>query len=179
MRCSGWSSLAISACSLVALVVAAPAAAHITVVPPFIAAGDVATLSFTTPNERDADMTGFELTVPGEFQIVEAVSNDAWRGSVRDQTATWAGGRLDSGSEATFRIEVAGPTEPGSAPLEAAQLYPGGAVVRWAVALTVTPAADTPSQNLGWAVVTALMGLGVLVVISVALLRRTRSLQEK
>ena len=176
MRCSGWSSLVISACSALAL--AAPAAAHVTVVPPFVAAGDTATLRFTVPNERGADMTGFALTVPSEFRIVEAVSSDAWRSSVWDHTATWVGGRLGSGSEATFKLEVEGPTEPGPASFEAMQHYPGGAIVRWAVALTVTPATETPSQNLGWALVTAVVGLGVLVAMGVALLRRARSIRE-
>jgi uncharacterized protein YcnI len=177
MKCSGWSSLAISVCSALAL--AGSAAAHITVVPPFVAAGDTTTLRVTGPNERDADMTRFALTVPSEFRIVEVISEDSWRGSIRGQTATWNGGRLGSGSEATFTLEVEGPTEPGPASLEAAQLYPGGAIVRWPVALTVTPAAEATSQNLGWAVVTALVGLVVLTGIGVAMLRRARSLQEK
>ncbi|MGH3066090.1 MAG: hypothetical protein ACRDOF_07265 [Gaiellaceae bacterium] len=158
---------------------AAPAAAHVTVVPPFIAAGDTATLNFTAPNERDTDMTGFALTVPSEFRIVDAVSTDNWRGSVNRQTVTWTDGRLGSGSDAAFGLEVEAPREPGPAHFEAEQLYTGGAVVRWAVALTVTPAVETPSQNLGWAVVTALVGAVVLTGIGVAILLRKRSLQEK
>jgi len=177
MRCSGWSSLAISACS--ALVLAGPAAAHITVLPPFVTAGDTATLSMSGPNERDADMTGFAVTVASEFRIVDAVSDDNWRSSIRGQTATWNGGRLGSGSEATFTLELEGPAEPGPAALEAAQLYPGGEIVRWPVTLTVVPAAETPSQNLGWALVMGVVSLVVLTAIGVAILRRSRSLQEK
>ncbi|HLG10048.1 MAG TPA: hypothetical protein VI409_15375 [Gaiellaceae bacterium] len=177
MRCSGWSSLAISVCSGLAL--AAPAAAHVTVVPPFVSAGDTATLSLTGPNEREAEMTGFAVTVPSEFRIVEARSADSWRSAVQGTTATWQGDSLASGAEATFTLEVEGPVGPGPAVLEAAQLYPGGEIVRWTVALTVTPAAETPSQNLGWALVTALAGLVVISGIGVAVLRRTRSLQER
>jgi hypothetical protein len=136
-------------------------------------------LSLTVPNEREADMTGFSVTVPGEFRIFKARSDDGWHGAVRGTTATWRGGSLASGDEATFTLEVEGPVGPGPAALEAAQLYPGGEIVRWPVTLTVTPAAETPSQNLGWAVVTALVGLVVLTGVGVAMLRRARSLQEK
>ena len=180
MRCSGWSSLAISVCSALALTLADPAGAHVTVVPPFVSAGDTTALSITVPNEREAEMTGFAVTVPDEFRIVGVRSNDSWRGTAQGTTATWRGGSLASGAEATFALEVEGPAEPGPAALEAAQLYPGGEIVRWPVSLTVTPATETPKQHLGWAVVTALVGLIVITGIGVAILRlRTRSLQEK
>ena len=177
MRCSGWSSLAISVCSALAL--AAPAAAHITAVPPFIAANDSATVSLSGPNERDVAMTGLGVTVPSEFRIVHAHPADGWESSVRGSTAIWTEGSLAPRAEATFKLELEAPAEPGPATIEIAQRYPGGDVVTWGVGLTVTPASEAPSQNLGWALVTALVGLIVLAAVGVAFVRRTRSLQER
>ena len=55
MRCSGWSSLAISACSGVAaaLVLAAPAAAHVVATPTFLASKSSESIGFEAPNERN------------------------------------------------------------------------------------------------------------------------------
>ena len=82
-------------------------------------------------------------------------------------------------AEATFTVELEAPTEPGPATLQASQLYPGGDVVDWPIALTVTPPTESSSQNLGWAALTAVVGIGVLAAIALALLRRARSLQER
>jgi uncharacterized protein YcnI len=193
MKCSAWSSLATSACrgeaclalalvlgaAAAALVVSEHASAHVTTTPPWVAAGDVREITLTAPNEREERMTGFGVTVPGDFRIVRARSSDGWRADVRGSTATWVGGSLEAGAEATFAIEVEAPAGPGPAALQAVQRYPGEERVRWQVALTVTPSSDAPSQNLGWAVLTALIGLGVLTAIGLALLRRSKSLQEK
>jgi hypothetical protein len=133
------------------------------------------TLSLAAPNERDADMTGFAVSFPGEFRVVEARSIGGWQGSVEGTTAIWKGSSLGPGLEAAFVVEVEGPTAPGPAALDAEQRYSGGEVVRWGVSLTVTPAAETPSQNLGWALITALVGLAIISVFGVAMMRRARS----
>ena len=177
MRCSAWSSLAISVCS--ALLVTAPAGAHVTALPAFLAAGGTATVSLTGPNERDEPMTGFSITVPRDFRIVAARSAEGWSADVHEAGVTWSGGSLAPEADATFTVELEAPVGPGPAGLQAKQLYAGGEVVVWPVALTVIPSSEPSSQNIGWAVLTAVVGLGVLTVIGVALLRRTRSLQEK
>jgi hypothetical protein len=177
MRCSAWSSLVISVCS--ALLLAAPAAAHVTVMPHFIAAGATASLRFSMPNELDRPMTGFSLLIPGDFRIVAVSSAEGWNADVQGRRVTWTGGSLDPADEAAFAVELEAPTAPGPANLEAEQLYPGDGALPWAVELTVTPASDTPSQNLAVAAVIALMGLLVLSALGLAILKRTRSLQEK
>jgi hypothetical protein len=54
--------------------------------------------------------------------------------------------------------------------LETELLYDGGAVVRWPVPISVTPADDTSSQNLGLAAIVGAAGL--LVVLGVIILGR-------
>ncbi len=178
MKCSAWSSLAISACS--ALVLVAPAVAHVTVFPHFIAAGETASLSFTLPNERAEPMTGFSLVVPSELRIVSARSDEGWHVDVQGSRATWRDHSLAPEDEATFILELEAPAEPGPATVQAEQLYPRGATVRWPVYLTVTPATESPSQNIGLGVIVALFGLLVLTSVGVFLWRRlAKSLQEK
>ena len=179
MRCSGWSSLAISASSALALAFASSAAAHVVSTPAFLSAGASGTLSLTVPNERDEPMNGFAVTVPSEFRIVHAHPASGWDQAAEGSTATWTGGSLAPSSETTFALELEAPTEPGPARLEAVQRYADGDVVTWDVDLTVTPESEPPSQNLGWALLTAVIGLTVIIAVGVALLRRTRSLQEK
>ncbi len=177
MRCSAWSSLAISVCS--ALVAAAPAAAHVTMTPPFLAAGETATLSLTGPNERDAPMTGFQVTAPPAFRILHVHSAQGWESGVMGSTATWSGRSLAPGSEASFTLHVEVPDEPGPAVFAAAQLYPGGAAVHWRVPFTITPSTESPSQNPAWVVGIVAVMLLAITVAGVVLLRRRRSLQER
>jgi uncharacterized protein YcnI len=183
MRCSGWSSLAISACSVVALalVVSAPAGAHVTAPRPFLSVSATDELDLLVPNERKAPMTGFVVVVPADFRIVSAASTDGWNAGADGKIASWHNGSLAPGAETMFAIELEAPPQPGPATLRTQQHYPDGGVVRWDVALTVTPAPEAaPSQNLGWAVITALLGLLALTVIGVLLWRRrTAALQER
>ena len=182
MRCSGWSSLAISVCSaaVVALFVAAPASAHVVATPSFIATGSSATLSLSAPNERDVPMTGFSVTVPDGFTIEHAHAAGPWTSTIAASTVNWTGGTLPAGAATEFGIQLAASGEPGPAELETEQRYPGGEVVRWRVPITVVPGAESPSQNLELAAIIGLMGL--LIVAAVVLLvwrRRDRPLQER
>jgi hypothetical protein len=60
------------------------------------------------------------------------------------------------------------------------QHYPDGGIVRWPVELTVVPAPDNPSENLGVAVVAGIGGLLVLGLLGVLFWRRTTGpLQER
>jgi hypothetical protein len=62
--------------------------------------------------------------------------------------------------------------EPGVVQLEAEQRYDDGSVVTWPVTLTITPAEDSPSQNLALAGVVGLLGLLVVVAIAMVAWRR-------
>jgi uncharacterized protein YcnI len=171
---------AIATAALVALVSAGAAHAHVVVSPSFLTAGEVSTLELTVPNERKAPMNGFLVKAPPDFRVVAARPVDDWAGTSTDAEAIWHGGPLARRLQATFTIDVEAPAEPGSATFQMEQHYPDGGVVRWPVALTVVPAPDSPSENLGLALVVGLGGLLVLALLGVLLWRRaTGSLQER
>jgi len=181
MRCSGWSSLAISACSslVVALALVASAGAHVTARTPYLYASKSSELELDVPNERDAPMTGFHVTVPAGFRIVSAESNGDWLPAVGKTSVFWAGGALRGYAQTTFRLTVEAPARPGAASFTALQHYASGAIVDWKVPLTVLPA-DEPSQQLGRAVVVGLVGLLALAAVGfLAWRRRGRPVPER
>ena len=136
--------------------------------PAFLPSGSSESITFSAPNERDDPMTTFVLTVPEGVVIEHAHEVDGWEESLDGSTATWAGGSLAPDVEVGFGATLQADSEPGVVELQAEQRYEDGAVVRWPVALTITPAEDNPSQNLALAGVVGL--IGVLVVAAIAML---------
>ena len=175
MRCSGWSSLAISACSAATLMLPGPAAAHVVATPPFVASGSSESVTFSGPNERDDPMTAFALTVPAGLEIAHAHVVEGWDESIEGSTATWLGGPLEPQAEIDFGMTLEADVEPGVVQLEAEQRYPDGEVVAWPVSLTITPAGESPSQNLALVGVVALVGLLSLAAIAMLAWRRRSS----
>ena len=166
MRCSGWSSLAISVCSALAL--AGTASAHVVATPTFLPSESSESIAFSGPNERDDPMTAFTLTVPVGLQIEHAHEVEGWDESVDGSTATWQGGSLESDAEIDFGVTLRADSEPGIVELQARQFYADGSAVSWPVALTITPATESASQNLALAGIVAV--IGVLAVVAVAML---------
>ncbi len=170
---------------LVALVLAAPAAAHVTPTSSFITADATTSLRLSGPNERGEPMTGFAVTVPAGLRIVQARPLGAWSSEVDGRTATWSGGSLAPEAEATFTLQLEASVEPGTLELEAEQLYPGRAVVRWPITLTVIPGGSVSER--GWVddtltpplLLLALLGTAALGLILFLVRKRRRSLQEK
>jgi len=169
---------------LVALVLAAPTAAHVTPTPSFITAEGTTSLSLTGPNERDEPMTAFAVTLPDGLRIVEAQPTGAWRSEVDGRMATWSGGSLAPEAEAAFTLQLEASVEPGTLNLEAVQLYAGGAVVRWPITLTVVPGNGvhefwTEDTLISFPIL-ALLGLVVLgLILFLVRHKRRRSLQER
>ncbi len=166
MRCSGWSSLAISACS--ALLLAAPASAHVTATPTFVRSDDSSSITFSGPNERTAPMTGFSITVPPGLRIEHAHDADGWTESLEGPTARWTGGAVAPEAELVFGATIAADAAPGFVEVIATQRYADGNDVRWSVPVTIAPPEKSPSQNLALAGVVGL--IGVLVVVAIAML---------
>ena len=94
MRCSGWSSLAISVCSAIALVSAGPGVAHVLPFPSFIPAGDAQLVELSFPNEHDRTMVGFSVAAPTTLEIVHAHPAEGWQETFDGSRATWRGGSL-------------------------------------------------------------------------------------
>ena len=180
MRCSGWSSLATSACRresclvlalttvVFALVFASGADAHVVATPTFLATGSSESITFAAPNERDAPMTGFSITVPPGIVIEHAHELAGWSESVAGTVATWTGGSVPPEAEMSFGATLDAEAEPGLVEVIARQTSEDGGVVRWSVPLAINPAAESPSQNFALAGVVAL--IGVLLVAALAML---------
>ena len=164
MRCSAWSSLAISACS--ALLAAGAADAHIDATPGFVEADSTGLISLTAHNDRQVTMDGFAVVVPAELRIDDIGALEGWEGTVDDTTATWSGGSLPADEAATFSVFVEAPPDPGTVSLRAEQRYPDGEVVAWPVALTVVPGDESTTPAYVWVLVG---GAGLLVLAGVAL----------
>jgi uncharacterized protein YcnI len=149
-------------------VLVAPAAAHVVATPTFLASKSSESITFEAPNERSDPMTSFTLTAPTGIEIQHAHPADGWEGTVEDGAATWRGGSLAAGATTDFGATLEADAEPGVVTLTARQGYDSGAVVEWQVSLTITPAAESPSENLALAGIVGFVG--VIVVIAVAAL---------
>ena len=171
---------AVLCAGVISLAESGAAVAHVTSVPTFVNEGERQTVTLLAPNERQAPMSGFSVTVPPGIAIDEAaVSDSGWAGTIRGDTASWSGCCVASGTTASFSVDLTAAGEPRAVNIEAVLLYEDGNDVRWRVPLTVLPA-ETASGSLGAAFLVG--GLGLLLVVGVvglAWLRRTRSLQER
>jgi hypothetical protein len=159
----------------IALATAQVAVAHVVATPAFLASESSASVTFAGPNEREDPMNAFTLTVPAGLEIVHAHELEGWDESVTGSTATWLGGPLAPDEEVAFGMTLEADTEPGVVVVEAEQRYPDGAVVSWPVSLTITPAEESPSQNLALAGVVALVGLLSVAAVAVLAWRRRTS----
>lgn len=151
-----------------------PALAHVTATPAFLPNESARSIALTAPNERDDPMTGFRVTAPPGLVIEHAHEVEGWKAAHDGSTATWSGGQLAPEVEETFGITLRAATEPAVLELTTEQLYADGAVVSWPVPITVTPAAESPSQYPALAAAVGLIGV-LLVVGVVALAWRRRS----
>jgi uncharacterized protein YcnI len=108
MRCSGWSSLAISVCS--ALVFASAASAHLSLDPARVQKGEAVELTFSVPNEDDAvGVDHVTLGIPADFDLDDAEAKPGWTQSRTGQAITWSGGLIRKGQYATFSIRGTAP----------------------------------------------------------------------
>jgi hypothetical protein len=169
----------------VALLSVEPAAAHLMPEPAFLAAGAKQRIVLTVHNDRDAEMTGFRLTVPAGFRILGTGGDGSWNESVDGAAASWTEGSLEAFRPATFEVDLeAAGVEPGPVVLRGDQLYADHGTVSWPVALTIVPAGGSPpgEDGLGAAAIAVLAVLGALVIASFALVfwqRRGSRLQER
>lgn len=126
--------------ALLALALAAPANAHVTLAPETLAPGAVAELTFRCPNERPAGaMTQLAVELPQNdpLRIVKIRPVAGWHATVTMRNRTvdtivWSGGSIKPGAYQNFSI-LAGPMPRGVRELafKAVQTYADGDAVRW------------------------------------------------
>ena len=169
-------SAALALCGLgVALMTSGGASAHVVPVPQFLPSGLIRTVSFSVPNERAEPMSGLTIDVPAGFRIVQARRTAGWAATVDSTTSTWRGGPLAHLDIETFRLDVEITSDSGLVTLDTIQLYPSGATVNWPATLTVLPGRDDEqTQSVGWALVAAIVGVGLVVIAGVAALALRR-----
>ena len=91
MKCSAWSSLAISVCS--ALVFTSAASAHLSIDPAKVTKGAAVDLVFSVPNEDDpVGVDHVTLGIPADFELDDAEAKPGWTQSRTGQAITWSGG---------------------------------------------------------------------------------------
>jgi uncharacterized protein YcnI len=167
--------------ALFGLIAAGNIAAHVIATPAFLSSDSAASIALSVPNERDDPMTGFSVTAPEGLEIQHAHEIVGWTEQIGGLTASWTGGSLAPDDEVSFGMTLRADADPGVLQLQAEQSYDDGAVVRWPVSITVTPAAESSSQSLPLAAVVGLIGALTVVAIGVLARRRrtTGALQEK
>ena len=110
MRFSEWSSLSISVFS--ALVLAAPAGAHLSINPDTVQTSALVDLVFSVPNA--ADPIGIDhvtIGVPEDFVLDDGESISGWTQSRTGQVLTWRGGNIPLRQYARFGIRGTAPPQ--------------------------------------------------------------------
>lgn len=178
MRCNGWSSRAISACSASAgaLLLAVPASAsppaRLSIYPPTVHVGQHVDLVISVPNADDKyGVDHVTLGVPGDFQLWDAEAKTGWTQSRTGQAVTWGGGRIPKGQYGRFAFRGAAPKNPETVLFSVLVGDPKGRSTTYRVGLTVSNQKpdDTDARSLGnaaltVAVVAAVIALGALAV---------------
>jgi uncharacterized protein YcnI len=170
MRFSAWLSLSISVCS--ALVLAAPAAAHLSIDPAKVVKGQLVDLVFSVPNEDDAvGVNHVTLGIPQDFQLDDAEAKPGWTQSRTGQAVTWSGGLIPKNQYATFSIRGTAPAKAETVLFNVLVGDRVGKSITYRVGLDVTAASNQDKgartlgkAALGVAIVAGLLALGALFV---------------
>jgi uncharacterized protein YcnI len=170
MRFSAWSSLSISVCS--ALVLAAPAAAHLSIDPPNVVKGELVDLVLSVPNEADAvGVNHVTLGIPQDFKLDDAEAKPGWAQSRTGQAVTWSGGLIPKGTFARFAIRGTAPAKVETVLFNVLVGDRTGKSITYRVGLDVTGTAgqDKGARTLGKAalgvaITAAVLALGALFV---------------
>ena len=144
MRFRGWSSLAISGFSALAL--AAPAGAHLSITPNVIRTGSLVDLVFSVPNADDAQgIDHVTLGIPQDFQLDDAEAKPGWTQSRTGQAITWSGGHIPKGQYATFAIRGTAPAKAETVLFNVLVGYRTGKSITYRVGLAVD--SNVPRDN--------------------------------
>lgn len=106
--------LATFAMTVLLLLTASSALAHIVPDPRAVAAGETAAVVFTV--EHGCGMsptTDVALDLPQEVELIEAAEVDGWRLDVSDERVVWSGGELPHDQAGDFTVVMTMPETPG------------------------------------------------------------------
>ena len=175
MRFSGWSSLSISVSSVTAaLVLAAPAGAHLSINPDTVRTGALVDLVFSVPNA--ADPSGIDqvtISAPFSFVLDDGEAVPGWTQSRSGQTLTWKGGSIPLRQYGRFGIRGTAPPQAGTVLFNVLVSDRTGKSITYRVGIGVVAHAqrDNGARSLGKAaLIVAVIGAGLaLVALFVAL----------
>ena len=167
MRSSGWSSRVISGCSVaaVALALAAPAAAHVSLAPKSVAVGADVDLVFGVPNKDDAaGVVRVTVAVPSDFRLDDGEAKPGWTQSRTGQAITWAGGRIPENQFAWFAVRGTAPSRPETVLFNVLVGSRGGQTTTYRIPLAVKRGAtnDVGARTLGKAALVVALAAAVL-----------------
>lgn len=119
-----------------ALLAAAPAAAHVTLQPAASRPAELQRYTVYVPNERRAATTAIAIRVPAEIDLVLVESRPGWRAKLvrkgdRIAELRWSGGRIAPDGYAELHFIARNPVRAGAIAWPTLQHYADGTVVRW------------------------------------------------
>jgi uncharacterized protein YcnI len=120
-----------------ALALAAPAAAHMIVLPATSEAGGWERYSLLVPTEKeDTDTVRIELRLPNGMEVVAIEAKPGWKGAYNPfplgaATVRWEGGRIPPGQMISFEFMAWNPPAPRTVSWDATQWYEDGSSDRW------------------------------------------------
>lgn len=126
-----------------AVLLALPAAAHVTVSTDNPEPGGFAVYTVRVPNESDtASTVSVEVQIPEGLEASRYQPMNGWTMSIEDGVFVVEGGIIAPGEFQDFRFQARNPEEAGELAFAAIQTYDDGETVRW----TGEEGSDTPAS---------------------------------
>jgi len=149
MKCSAWSLLAISACSLV---FASAASAHLSITPQQVEPGEEVEIVLSVPNEDDPiGVDHVTVGIPADFGLDDAETKPGWSLSRTGQALTWSGGLIPKGQYARFAIRGTAPAKTETVLFNVLVGDRTGKSITYRVGLDVAPGAESEGSDDGLA----------------------------
>jgi uncharacterized protein YcnI len=118
----------------------APVFAHVAVKPASVPTSAFQTFTMGVPNEKDQDVTGVRLLVPGSLKMVSPTVKPGWAIDVKKsgngdeavvQEIIWTGGKIPAGQRDDFTVGAQAPAASQTLVWKAYQTYADGTVISW------------------------------------------------
>ena len=104
----------VAAATVLVLMSARPASAHVDPDPVAMQAGSSGDVSFGVEHGcSGSPTTQVEMRFPGGFTALEPVAKSGWTTAVAGQVVTFSGGKLDAATKDDFAVRLTAPSTPG------------------------------------------------------------------